>query len=235
MIETLRTGINRARGYLDTIEAYLNLFDSKTWEQVQKQSEPEPEPESQKMEVPFGEEEDFSLGWAKSQTTKVCPRCQKEFPRTEAHFYISPKGRVASYCHTCAQTYHQDYNLSKKMPVKKEPKKRGRKPVPRKVCPSCKKEYPLTEKYFRKNSRSKSGLGTYCKKCCQVRDNEYRARRKQPKQKQPKHSLDWMMHKPEKSSPASPVSPGLVIRKNGNKPEESQKDQNVHPGLQPIV
>lgn len=42
-----------------------------------------------------------------------------------------------------------------------------------KICPRCGESYPLTENYFNRHSRSKSGFDTYCKNCKREIDKNY--------------------------------------------------------------
>ena len=47
-----------------------------------------------------------------------------------------------------------------------------------KICTKCKKELPLNSKYFIKDKRVKSGLGSSCKKCDIEKSKKYREENK---------------------------------------------------------
>ena len=58
----------------------------------------------------------------------------------------------------------------------------GRGKMKTKVCKTCKKELPATEKYFHKEKHRKDGLRSDCRECRHIKRVEYYKKHKQEAQ-----------------------------------------------------
>lgn len=104
------------------------------------------------------------------EKTKVCSKCEKEFPLTDEYFEprkISKDG-FRNQCRICRQKQSQE-RVEKYLanPIVNETK----------VCKNCGKEYPATEEYFNKHLYFKDGLASRCKNCYKEYNEEHKEHR----------------------------------------------------------
>ena len=106
---------------------------------------------------------------------RVCKTCGVEFPLTEEHFYRNKsfKSGFEYYCKECRKSYKRErYKINNPVKV-----------IPKKLCPLCETEKPLTAEYWHKKSNTKDGYLEQCKVCRNERQAMFRQKRKDEKAK----------------------------------------------------
>ncbi len=89
--------------------------------------------------------------------TRKCLKCKEEYPLTKEFFYFSVRskrnGALQIQCKFCKKKYAK--------------RKQKYKPISGGIrnCSLCKKEYPLTSKFFHKSNRNYKGFRIQCKFC----------------------------------------------------------------------
>lgn len=104
--------------------------------------------------------------------TKICTKCNKEYPATDEYFYKNkyyPDG-LARSCKQCdsnrakiARDIKNKEKYKSQAKLKAELKQRGTK-----ICTKCSKELPANPEYFYRDARSEDGLRCECKICQQA-------------------------------------------------------------------
>lgn len=99
---------------------------------------------------------------------KACSKCGQEFLLTEEfwHRLKTSTDGFDTQCKICVNERHTNYRKKNPEKFKKKAKKRPA-PIPKdnKTCSKCDQEFPLTEKFWQRNKKTKDGFSTRCKKC----------------------------------------------------------------------
>lgn len=110
--------------------------------------------------------------------TKICTKCNKEYPATAEYFYRNSKSTdgLRCECKQCQQKQYAKY-YEKKHKEEQENKDKTKaylKSINVKICTKCGKEYPATVKYFHNRKDTKDGLSFWCKTCALENAAKYR-------------------------------------------------------------
>jgi hypothetical protein len=96
---------------------------------------------------------------------KLCPTCNKTKETSEFNKNKTRKDGYQRECRECCHKHHSKHYQTKKSPRLKENLKEGHK-----ICTSCKQELPLN---LFKRGKGRFGVGANCKKCFNLKWNEY--------------------------------------------------------------
>jgi hypothetical protein len=96
---------------------------------------------------------------------KLCPTCNKTKETSEFNKNKTRKDGYQRECRECCHKHHNKHYQTKKSPRLKENLKEGHK-----ICTSCKQELPLN---LFKRGKGRFGVGANCKKCFNLKWNEY--------------------------------------------------------------
>jgi hypothetical protein len=96
---------------------------------------------------------------------KICPTCSQSKKLDEFNKNKTRKDGYQRECRECCHNHHNKHYQTKKSPRLKENLKEGHK-----ICTCCKQELPLND--F-KPGKGRFGVGGNCKKCFNIKWNEY--------------------------------------------------------------
>lgn len=121
-------------------------------------------------------------------TTKICSKCNKEYPATTEYFYRNRNypDNLSKSCIQCdlERMRITRYNKNKEKYKQQAETKTKLKSKGTKICSKCGTELPATTEYFYCNSKSEDGLRCECKVCQQNQYAKYYKEKHKEEQKQ---------------------------------------------------
>lgn len=98
---------------------------------------------------------------SRRKETKACSICGELFPNTIEYFTYKSKTKLRSYCKACHNKKQRDKTSQKQQTDSYRLKDR----LIAAPCKDCGRVFPVTDKYFTRNSRSQIGFRLKCKQC----------------------------------------------------------------------
>lgn len=92
--------------------------------------------------------------------TRICTKCNNEFPATTEYFHVSKSSKfgLKSWCKNCANEHENEKRRIKRELIPKTAE--GYK-----ICSKCNRELEISEKYFHRSKAFKDGFSSMCKEC----------------------------------------------------------------------